>query len=302
MAERISGESLWQWRSQAQQQAIAAGISVGEVDWLLQAVTGVDRLCLRLGTVRDRPHIPLDRSLADLTHCWQQRVEARVPLQYLVGGVSWRQFQLKVSPAVLIPRPETEEAIDLAVKACGQSHAVQTGHWADLGTGSGVIAIGLATALPQATIHAVDRSEAALAIARQNAQQCDRSEPNACDRIHFYLGDWFAPLTALKGQLAGMVSNPPYIPSAEIAQLQPEVCQHEPHLALDGGTDGLDCLRHLVSNAPLYLRSGGIWLVEMMAGQAESVTQLLEQQGSYTQIQVFPDLSGIDRFVLAYRI
>jgi release factor glutamine methyltransferase len=302
MTDSISGERLWQWRSQAQQQAIAAGISAGEVDWLLQAVTGLDRLALRLGTVRDRPQIPLDRSLDDLTHCWQQRVEARVPLQYLIGVVSWRQFQLKVSPAVLIPRPETEETIDLVVSACDRHPIAQTGHWADLGTGSGAIAIGLATALPQATIHAVDRSEAALAIARQNAQQCCESEENACDRIHFYLGDWFAPLSALQGQLAGMVSNPPYIPSPAIAQLQPEVCQHEPHLALDGGSDGLDCLRHLVHAAPHYLRSGGIWLVEMMAGQAESVTQLLEQQGSYTQIQVFSDLSGIDRFVLAYRI
>ncbi len=307
MTESISGESLWQWRSQARQQAIAAGVSVGEVDWLLQAVTGLDRLSLHLGTVRDRPQVTLDRSLADLTQCWQQRIEARVPIQYLVGVVSWRQFQLKVSPAVLIPRPETEEAIDLAANACQQSLcaqtlSAQTGHWADLGTGSGAIAIGLATALPKATIHAVDRSAAALEIARYNAQQCLGTEENTCDRIRFYLGDWFAPLAALQGKLAGMISNPPYIPSIEIAQLQPEVCQHEPHLALDGGADGLDCLRHLVNTAPLYLRSGGIWLVEMMAGQAESVTQLLEQQGSYTQIQVFPDLSGIDRFVLAYRM
>ena len=99
-----------------------------------------------------------------------------------------------------------------------------------------------------------------------------------------------------------MVSNPPYIPTALIAQLQPEVAQHEPHLALDGGTDGLDCIRHLIATAPDYLRPGGIWLIEMMAGQAETVKHLLQERGSYERIQIFPDLAGIERFALAINI
>lgn len=303
-ADFVSGMDLWQWRRQAQQQANAADIPIAEVDWLVQAMTGLDRLTLRLESFKDRAEIPLDRSLSDLEHLWQQRLADRVPVQYLVGTAPWRTFTLAVSPAVLIPRPETELLIDLAVLAVQQGQAglepglkpgLEQGHWADLGTGSGAIAIGLAAALPQVQVHAVDRSPEALAIAQKNAQQ-----ENWGDRIQFYQGSWFAPLSHLRGSLSGMVSNPPYIPSALIADLQPEVTRHEPHLALDGGTDGLDCIRHLVNTAPDYLISGGIWLIEMMAGQAEAVVDLLEASGNYQEIQIHADLAGIDRFALAY--
>jgi release factor glutamine methyltransferase len=163
-----------------------------------------------------------------------------------------------------------------------------------LGTGSGAIAIGLAAAFPHAIIHAVDQSIPALKIAQENAQRL-----GFLSRINFYQGTWFSPLPELKGKLTGMVSNPPYIPSNIVPTLQPEVANHEPHLALDGGNDGLDCLRLLVATAPEYLVPGGIWLVETMAGQTEAVVKLLENQGSYSNIQVFADLAGIDRFVLA---
>ena len=105
----------------------------------------------------------------------------------------------------------------------------------------------------------------------------------------------------LQGKVSGMVSNPPYIPSSEIALLQPEVVQHEPHLALDGGKDGLDDIRHLIEVAPNYLMPGGIWLIEMMVGQAKLVTQMLQQQGEYHKIKIFPDLAGIKRFAMAHR-
>ncbi|MBE9229192.1 peptide chain release factor N(5)-glutamine methyltransferase, partial [Phormidium sp. LEGE 05292] len=169
-------------------------------------------------------------------------------------------------------------------------------HWADLGTGSGAIAVGLADAFPHAIIHAVDQSVEALNIAQENAQRLGFSS-----RIRFYQGSWFTPLQELKGKLTGMVSNPPYIPSNIVPTLQPEVANHEPHLALDGGNDGLDCIRLLVTEAAEYLLPGGIWLIETMAGQTEAVVELLKNQGSYCNIQVFADLSGIDRFVLAYR-
>jgi release factor glutamine methyltransferase len=121
------------------------------------------------------------------------------------------------------------------------------------------------------------------------------------DRVQFFQGFWFQPLEAMENQLRGMVSNPPYIPKGMLSGLQPEVAWHEPHLALDGGEDGLDCIRHLVATAPIYLKSGGIWLIEMMAGQSEQVMELLEKQGDYDRIQVHADLAGIDRFILAYR-
>jgi release factor glutamine methyltransferase len=290
----VAGQALWQWRQMARQQAIAANISPNEVDWLLRELAGVDRLSLRLESFKDASEVHLQVSIANLKTLWQQRLEQRVPVQYLVGSAPWRQFTLKVSPAVLIPRSETECLIDLAIAAVQSANAPM--NWADLGTGSGAIALGLATAFPQAVIHAVDCSLAALAIARENAASYDLN-----DRIHCYPGSWFEPLAAWRGQLNGVVANPPYIPSAIVPTLQPEVAQHEPHLALDGGADGLDAARHLVATAPDYLATAGIFLVELMAGQAESVAALLRQQGSYTQVQIYPDLAGIDRFVRAYR-
>lgn len=294
----ISGQDLAAWRSQARQQAIAADVPVDEVDWLLQEVAGLDRLSLRLESFARRSQISLSTSLSDLSQGWERRLRERLPVQYVLGVTPWRHFSLQVSPAVLIPRPETELLIDLAKQAVQDSPIADlgSGHWVDLGTGSGAITLGLADALPRAIIHGVDRSPAALAIAQQNADKLGLTA-----RLHFYQGSWWSPLASLAGQVSGMVSNPPYIPTVSLAGLQPEVIEHEPLLALDGGHDGLEHIRHLVSTAPTYLRAGGIWLIEMMAGQAEDVVQLLEQQGSYQRIQVFSDLAGIDRFVLGIR-
>ena len=197
---------------------------------------------------------------------------------------------------MLIPRPETELLIDLAVEAVKSSCVNPKSDWVDLGTGSGAIAIGLACALTNARVYAVDCSSEALAVARLNAENLGFGS-----RINFYQGLWWEPLAFLKSQVSGMVSNPPYIPSSTVLTLQPEVFKHEPHLALDGGFDGLECIRHLVETAPDYLESGGVWLVEMMAGQAEAVADMLESHGSYGKVQIFSDLAGIDRFALAYR-
>ena len=298
--DQISGETLWQWwQAACQAEPLGQDSSlVAELNWLLAEVAGLDRLSLRLGDFRGHSKITLSLPLADLNQLWQRRLQERVPIQYLLGVAPWRQFRLKVSPAVLIPRPETEGLIDLAVAAAEQSPIPRKfleGLWADLGTGSGAIAIGLATAFPLAIIHAVDRSPAALAVAQENIQELDLAT-----RIHLYQGSWLEPLIRLKGKLSGVVANPPYIPTGTLAQLQPEVSWHEPHLALDGGTDGLESLRAIITAAPAYLRPGGVLLLEMMAGQENSVRELL-RQGEYTQVKIYPDLAGIERFALAYR-
>jgi release factor glutamine methyltransferase len=298
MSPTVSGSELQQWRTAAQQQAIAAQVPPSEVDWLLQEIAGLDRLSLRLESFKTKTEIPLKfplTQLTQLTQLWQQRLSERLPVQYIVGHTHWRNFSLLVSPAVLIPRPETEEIIDIAIAAVQKNPDLEQGIWVDLGTGSGAIALALADAFPHAAIHAVDVSEQALAIAQQNAQRLQLG-----DRIQFHQGQWFDPIAS--HQLSGMVSNPPYIPHTIIPTLQPEVAQHEPHLALDGGEDGLDCIRYLVNAAPDYLRSGGVWMVEMMAGQAEAVTQLLREQGEYGAIEVHVDLNGIERFVSAIRV
>ena len=294
----VKGQELSLWRHKAKQAAIAANVSPAEVDWLLQEVTDLDSLALRLESFKELKQIPIKKSLPLLTQLWQRRLQERLPVQYIVGVTPWRHFSLKVSPDVLIPRPETECLIDLAVSAIKESQGLEisSGNWVDLGTGSGAIAIGLAEVLTKATIHAVDCSAIALEIAQENADNLSFAQ-----RIKFYQGYWWEPLESLKGQVSGMISNPPYIPTDLVSQLQPEVVNHEPILALDGGRDGLDDIQHLVKTSPDYLCPGGIWLIEMMAGQAQVVAQMLHQQGSYTKIKIFPDLAGIDRFALAYR-
>ncbi|MGK7956562.1 MAG: peptide chain release factor N(5)-glutamine methyltransferase [Crocosphaera sp.] len=294
----VSGQALAQWYDWAKQEAIAADISPSEVDWFLLAVSPLDSLSLRLGLYKERSQISLQYSLSELTQLWQRRVQQKVPLQYLVGMAPWRQFSLKVSPDVLIPRPETELIIDFAVNAAKHSPNpdLLSGHWVDLGTGSGAIALGLADSFPNATLHAVDTSIKALAIAQENA-----INEGFSGRINFHQGSWWTPLERLKGQVSGMISNPPYIPIALLSQLQPEVKEHEPVLALDGGNDGLEAIDYLIHTAPDYLVSGGIFLVEMMAGQGETVKNWLQTASQYQRVQILADLAGIGRFALAYR-
>ncbi len=294
---RVTGQELGKWRSQAIRSTQGQDISPREVDWLLQEITNLTALALRLESFRDQAEIGLKISLEDLEQRWQRRLKDRSPLQYLAGSTPWRNLNLQVAPGVLIPRPETEILIDLAIAANQDNSELATGNWVDLGIGSGAISIALADTFPEITVHAVDESPAALAIAQVNINKY-----NYAHRIHLHQGSWWSPLEFLQGKVQGMISNPPYIPTAMIAHLQPEVTNHEPHLALDGGEDGLDDLRHLVNTAPYYLESGGIWLVETMAGQPEAVMRLLGEQGSYKDICTFPDFAGIPRFVQATKI
>ena len=156
------------------------------------------------------------------------------------------------------------------------------------------MAIAIARSLPAAQVYAVDISPAALAIAHINATRL-----GVVDRLNFSQGSWWSSLTALEGKVAVMLSNPPYIPSAQLQYLQPEVRDHEPHLALDGGVDGLAAIGTLIDTAPAYLQAGGIWLTEMMAGQGRAVASLLAAHGSYTEIEIINDLAGLDRFAIA---
>ena len=291
----VSGLEVWRWYCQTKADALREDISVAEVDLLLQEFTGLDRLTLRLESFKDWPNVSMSLSLVELDALWRRRLEDRVPLQYLTGVTYWRNFSLEVGSGVLIPRPETECLIDLVVVATNAVSELGQGIWVDLGTGSGAIACGLADVLTKVSIYAVDCSPAALAIARQNVIKLGLAH-----RISFYEGSWWEPLEHLRGRVSGMVANPPYIPSGMISSLQVEVRKHEPRLALDGGVDGLDCIRFLVETAPLYLVSGGVWLVEMMDGQGYKVAEMLQDNGAYCQIEIFPDIEGVDRFAMAY--
>ncbi len=268
--------ALAQWRSRSRQSALGAGVDPAEVDWLIKATTGV------WGKPQALSELEL---LAQLEPLWQRRLSERCPVQYLLGKAYWREYELVVSPAVLIPRPETELMVEI-VAATG----LTTGLWADLGTGSGALALGLSEVVPQ--VIAVDLSEAAIAIAKTNSERYQKQA-----QIELRQGSWFQPLVGCR--LQGMVSNPPYIPTAVWATLEPEVHEHEPRLALDGGKDGLLAIATLMAQAPDYIVSGGFWLVEVMQGQAVVVAERLAADGRYDQIEIHRDLAGIERFVAA---
>lgn len=292
----ISGFELWEWRKNAICDARNAGVPIDEVDWLLRSITDLDALQLRLELFKTRSQIPISKTLVQLNVGWKRRIQERFPVQYIAGSTLWRNFELSVSPAVLIPRPETELIIDLVVKFVIDKPELARGNWVDLGTGSGAIALGIADALKDGLVYAVDYSFDALAIAQKNAVKYQLDQ-----KITFIQGSWWQPLAgrSLQGKIAGMVSNPPYIPTQTVRELDPEVANHEPHLALDGGEDGFKDIRVLIEFAPQFVTPGGLWLIEIMAGQAPDVANLLASNGNYRDIQIHQDLAGIERFVMA---
>lgn len=286
--------NFWEWYDRSLLAANQSNVPKYELEWLILNLTSLTKLDLRLRS-SNLDHNLTSELVTKLDQLWQKRLIDRMPVQYLTGSVIWRDLELNVSPDVLIPRPETELIIDIIAEFVNQNQQAdfyKYGTWVDLGTGSGAIAIALAQQFPHAQIHAIDISEKALEIAKINSHKNHQ-------KINFHLGNWFEPLANLNltNQITGMVSNPPYIPSLEVLNLQPEVVNHEPHLALDGGNSGLDSIRELVDIAPKYMVAGGFWIIELMSGQAEIVRSLLQENGKYTNIQIHKDYANIERFV-----
>ncbi len=224
-----------------------------------------------------------------------ERRAGREPLQYITGRQEFYGLMFRVSPAVLIPRPETELLVEQAIARLKDTVGAKA---ADIGTGSGCIAVALAANLPGARVYAVDSSEAALSIAENNALS-----NGVGGRISFLTGNLLAPLDA-EGLASGLdliASNPPYIPSGDIPNLQPEV-QKEPISALDGGPDGLDAIRDIVRDAPECLRPGGTLLVEIGFGQGDAVKRLVESQPGLKFQKLIKDFAGIERVLVARKI
>ncbi|MGY6528626.1 MAG: peptide chain release factor N(5)-glutamine methyltransferase [Cyanobacterium sp.] len=293
---QISGIDLFTWYQKSQIIGKNQGISNLELDYLLAEFTELDNLSIRLKSYQHKDKIVSKKTLLELNQIWKLRTEKQHPIQYLIGKCYWRDLELKVTPDVLIPRPETELMIDIAQQISQNFPSLKNGHWADLGTGSGAIALSLAKTFSQAHIHAIDKSPNALKIAQENAHNLDLSE-----KITFYNGSWFQPLSHLKNSLSGILSNPPYIPSHIVPTLQPEVANHEPKTALDGGKDGLDDIKIIISQAPAYLQKDGILIIEIMAGQAPQVCEILASTHQYHSIRSHSDLAQIQRFVIAQK-
>lgn len=207
------------------------------------------------------------------------------PVAYIRGFKDWYDRQILVTPDVLIPRPETELLLEAALE-----HAQPGMTAADIGTGSGAIAVTLKANAPDVTVYATDISVAALEVARRNAAAADAD-------VTFWQGDLIAPLIEHGVKVDLLLSNPPYIATDELQTL--EVAQHEPHLALDGGGDGLAAVRRLLTDAPRVCKPGALVLVEIGADQGERVRTLAHELLKPQSAEIVKDYAGLDRFLRA---
>lgn len=296
--------SVLQWAADLLAEASVSSPRL-DAELLLASVLGVERW--RLILERDRKLTPWE--LQALNAMLERRIQ-RQPVAYILGQKEFWSLPLRVTPAVMIPRPETEVLVEAAlwqlqgVRGQGLGTVPQSPSpiprpliIVELGTGSGAIALALAKELPQARIYATDCSPEALAIARENACSLGFAQ-----RILFLEGDLYEPLPeALAGEIDLLISNPPYIPSDEIERLPPEVRLYEPRMALDGGPDGLEIHRRILASAGRFLRPGGLLALEIGADQGKAVVQLLEREKLYDAVEVVRDYAGHDRVVLARR-
>ena len=219
----------------------------------------------------------------------------REPLAYITGQQEFWSLGFLVSGDVLVPRPETETLVERALKHLAAINNHEAPRILELGTGSGAIAVALASELPQAEIVATEIAPAALQIARRNA-----SRNGVSNAIRFLQGDLFTALDQeLEKDFDLILSNPPYIPRGEIAHLGAEVSRWEPRAALDGGVDGLDFYRRIIEEAPGYLRQGGAVAVEIGAAIGSLVLALFRNNPAYGDTRVYQDYSGRDRVVIA---
>ena len=250
----------------------AAGVEAPRLDaeLLLCEATGADRAYLAANSEAEVPP-PAARRFGELV----RRRLRREPVAYILGRRGFRHLELAVDPRVLIPRPETELLVELALE-------LQPGHVLDLGTGSGAIALAVADELPDCAVTAADTSAAALEVARANAERL-----GLADRVRFLEGS-----LPLGEDFDLILANLPYVAEADWSSLQPEVTKWEPREALLAGPDGLDAIRMLLTNSV-----GGIVALEVGEGQAGAVGKMLREAG-FGGVETRADLAGIDRVVI----
>lgn len=253
------------------------------IEHLLAHVMGKRRMDLYLEF--DRPLG--EKELAPLRDLVRRRAQ-REPLQHLLGTVEFLGLTLKSDARALIPRPETEQLCEMLVAQAGMPECIwKAGRIVDVGTGSGCIALALAAKLPEAQVTGLDASDDALALARENAALLELTA-----RVTFTKSNLLA---AVEGPLDLIVANLPYIPSGELAALQPEV-QRDPSAALDGGADGLDIIRRLLPEAAAKLRSGGVLAMEVGHDQTAVLAAEFPAHG-FIGTKILKDHQGRERFI-----
>lgn len=271
--------SLW---TDVRRRLEAAGVDSPVLDarMLLEAGAGVSRLEI----VTD-PRRELSAAQVDAVEALVARRLAREPLSHILGRKGFWTLEFAVTPDVLTPRPDTELLVETALEFLPQDKPARV---LDLGVGSGAILLSVLSERPAVSGVGVDLSEAALMVARANGAALGLN-----DRIEWRAGDWGE---GISGPFDLVLSNPPYIASAEIETLAPEVARHEPRLALDGGADGLDAYRALLPQIRALLGQGGRFALEVGKGQASAVWALIDQAG-LEPIDTRADLAGVDRVV-----
>ena len=261
-----------------------------DAEVLLSALLGRDRMYLYVHF--DEPLEP--EELARFRGYVKERA-THTPLAYVLGRREFMGLDFRVTRDTLIPRPDTEILVQCAVDfLCARLEAGATACTiADIGTGTGAIALSTLHYTEGTRADAVDISPAAAAVARENAERLGLTE-----RIDIHVGDLLAPLAG--GRYDMILSNPPYIPTADIATLMPEVRSYEPHLALDGGADGLNIYRRLMADAPTLLKEGGAVAVEVGIDEAAAVAALAMAHPRIVRTETLKDLGGIERVVVGY--
>ncbi len=282
---KFSGERLLIWRKEQ----IALGGRTADLDWLLDLAAGLRWSELQKIFLEPSREISLQSSLEELSVIWAKHLQTQTPLQYLLGICPWRDFELEVSTKVLIPRQETELLVDIALK---RVEGLELGKWVDLGTGSGAIAVALARSLLSWEGEIVDCSLEALLLAKKNL---DHLAPEAHFQIH--RGNWWEAVNHSWGKISLAVVNPPYIPSPILPSLEPIVRDHEPHLALSGGEDGLFHIRQIVEGATQALKKNGWLILEHHHDQSDSVLNLMQNSG-LQEVEYGLDLNGVKRFAI----
>ncbi len=284
--------TLGEWRRAAR--VFLAGSEVdspaAEADLIARHVLGMTRTALTLE--RDRPLSPAERRrLSRLLH----RRATRVPLQYLLGEVDFWGLTLRVTPAVLVPRPETEGLVERVLDFLGPDPRATV---VDVGTGSGAIALALASTRPGLRVWATDLSEGAIRLARANGRRLGLER-----RVRWFVGDLTAPLAGVSPAepLRVLVSNPPYVARRDRSRLPPEVEAHEPHAALFAPEGGLGVIRRLVAEAAGLLPPGALLALEIGEDLGERTAELLRRSGAWTGVRIEEDLAGRDRYALALR-
>ena len=262
-----------------------------EAFWLLESVLGITRL-----DIHAEPETSVRPTLWAYAHEVFKRRARGEPLQYILGTQLFRGLEIIVQPGVLIPRPETQLIIEEVHTILDPREELKM---ADIGTGSGCLAVALATEFPYAKLYATDCSVTAIDVAIVNAHK-----NSVQDRIHFLCGDLLEPLNVLpgvKGELSVIVANPPYIATRHLDTLPRDVRDFEPHLALDGGSDGLSFYRRLLSEAQSFLQPGGYLVLEIGDGQAYRICEKADDLQVWTLRNIRRDDANIDRVITLER-